>query len=55
MRYLPYPELTVFACNEKHIFKLIVVYQSHFISKLRLEHHDALSTLFDVTQTNVPL
>ena len=55
MRDFPNPELTVFTCYEKHIFELIVVYQSHFISKLRLEHHDALTTFFNVTQADVPL
>ena len=55
MRDFPDPELTVFTCYEKHIFELIVVYQSHFISKLRLEHHNALTTFFNVTQTDVPL
>ena len=55
MRDFPDPKLSVFTCNEKHIFELIVVYQSNFISKLRLEHHDALTTFFDVTQAYVPL
>ena len=51
----PNPELTIFASDEKHIFELIVVYQSHFISKLRLKHHDALTTFLNVTQADIPL
>jgi hypothetical protein len=54
MRDFPDSKRAVSTGYEEHVLRLVVMYHANFLCELSLQHYYALSTFFDVSDTQRP-